>query len=84
MNALIIVILLIFVGSLITFGIGIIQYKLYIRKMAKRYTYQEINEKIKKDLEELTNAKYRGAMLESVLDHKELWEQIKEYKRTHF
>lgn len=78
------VISLIVVASLLAFGVDVIHYKLFIRRMAKKYTYQEINEKIANDLEEIKSTKYKGTMLESILDHKELWEQIKEYKRTHF
>lgn len=69
---------------LITFLASIVEENLYIRKLAKKYTYEQINQKIKNDEEEINNTKYKGAMMETILDHKELWEKIKQYKRTHF
>ena len=77
-------IVLMFLLSVIIIMVGMVEYKIYIRGLAKRHTYQEINEKIDKDLEEINNANYKGKILENLLDHKELWEQVKEYKRTHF
>lgn len=73
-----------FLLSVIIIMVGMVEHKIYIRRLAKRHTYQEINEKIDKDLEEINNTNYKGKMLENLLDHKELWEQVKEYKRTHF
>jgi len=77
-------ILLLFLISVTIILVGIIGHKLYVRKLAKKYTYQEINERINDVSVVISNTNYKGKMLENLLDHKELWEQVKEYKRTHF
>lgn len=77
------VILGIFVFSVIAVLFGILEHNAYVKNLAKKYSYEEIEEKINKDLEEINTENYKGAMLESVLDHKELWEQVKTYKNTH-
>ena len=75
---------IIFIVMLIIFFVSIAEEKLYVRKLAKKYTYEQINQKIKNDEQEINNTKYKGAMMETILEHKELWEKIKQYKRTHF
>ena len=48
--------------------------------MANENTIEHIDEIISED-EKLINAKtFKGYMLESLLGHKELWEQIKNHK----
>ena len=80
----IIVILLACVGlfiiSLIVHLYSKYEYNNFIQKMANENTIEHIDEIISED-EKLINAKtFKGYMLESLLDHKELWEQIKKHK----
>ena len=80
----IIVILLACVGlfiiSLIVHLYSKYEYNNFIQKMANENTIEHIDEIISED-EKLINAKtFKGYMLESLLDHKELWEQIKNHK----
>ena len=79
----IIVILLACVGlfiiSLIVHLYSKYEYNNFIQKMANENTIEHIDEIISED-EKLINAKtFKGYMLESLLDHKELWEQIKNH-----
>ena len=56
------------------------EYNNFIHKMANENTIEHIDEIISED-EKLINAKtFKGYMLENLLDHKELWEQIKNHK----
>jgi hypothetical protein len=73
-------ILAIFSVSAVFFFIGIADYNEHIKKLAETHTEKEIEEKIKKDTEELKNTNYKGAILENILNHKELWENVKKYK----
>lgn len=80
----IIVILLACVGlfiiSLIVHLYSKYEYNNFIQKMANENTIEHIDEIISED-EKLINAKtFKGYMLESLLGHKELWEQIKNHK----
>lgn len=80
----IIVILLACVGlfiiSLIVHLYSKYEYNNFIQKMANENTIEHIDEIISED-EKLINAKtFKGFMLESLIDHKELWEQIKNHK----
>lgn len=80
----IIVILLACVGlfilSLIVYLYSKHEYNNFIHKMANENTIEHIDEIISED-EKLINTKtFKGYMLESLLDHKELWEQIKKHK----
>lgn len=79
-----IVILLVCVGlfiiSLIVHLYSKYEYKNFIHKMANENTIEHIDKIISED-EMLINAKtFKGYMLEILLDHKELWEQIKNHK----
>ena len=79
-----IVILLVCVGlfiiSLIVHLHSKHEYNSFIHKMANENTIEHIDKIISED-ETLINAKtFKGYMLEILLDHKELWEQIKNYK----
>ena len=80
----IIVILLACVGlfiiSLIVHLYSKYEYNNFIQKMANETTIEHIDEIISED-EKLINAKtFKGYMLESILGHKKLWEQIKNHK----
>ena len=80
----IIVILLACVGlfiiSLIVHLYSKYEYNNFIQKMANENTIEHIDEIISED-EKLINAKtIKAYMLESLLGHKELWEQIKNHK----
>ena len=80
----IIVILLACVGlfiiSLIVHLYSKYEYNNFIQKMANENTIEHIDEIISED-EKLINAKtFKGYMLESILGHKKLWEQIKNHK----
>ena len=79
-----IVILLVCVGlfiiSLIVHLYSKYEYNNFIHKMANEITIEHIDKIISED-ETLINAKtFKGYMLEILLDHKELWEQIKNHK----
>ena len=79
-----IVILLVCVGlfiiSLIVHLYSKYEYNSFIHKMANENTIEHIDKIISED-EMLINAKtFKGHMLEILLDHKELWEQIKNHK----
>ena len=53
----------------------------YIRKLAKKYTFEEINEFGKRDKDLLEKAAQSNNMsVDNILDDFELWEQVYEYK----
>ena len=56
----------------------------YLRKMSKASTIDNINNIIKSDeklLEEHKNANF--PVIDNILEHKEIWENIKDYKIKH-
>lgn len=72
-----------FLATVLLIIIGTYEYKHYIKKLANKHTLDEIEEKIKNDEDELLNAKYKGIMLTNLIEHKELWEQVRDYKKLH-
>ena len=53
----------------------------YIRKLAKKYTFEEINEFGKRDKDLLEKAAQSNNMsVDHILDDLELWEKVYEYK----
>ena len=53
----------------------------YIRRLAKKYTFEEINEFGKRDKDLLEKAAQSNSMsVDNILDDFELWEQVYEYK----
>ena len=69
-----------FITSIIILATAKYEYNSFIHKMANENTIEHIDKIISED-EMLINAKtFKGHMLEILLDHKELWEQIKNHK----
>lgn len=69
-----------FITSIIILAHAKYEYNSFIHKMANENTIEHIDKIISED-EMLINAKtFKGHMLEILLDHKELWEQIKNHK----
>ena len=76
---LLVIFLLAFITFLV-FAIGHVEYEHYIKKLAESKTIEQIEEKIKSDDDAIKSGSFGGRMLENILDHKELWEQVKHYK----
>lgn len=74
-------ILLIFtIFGFILLTIERLKFKDYVKKMAESETIESIEKRIKEDIDSIENGNFSGEMLEMILDHKDLWEQIKNYK----
>ena len=70
-------------GIILSLGfyvVGSIEYKNYIKKMARDNTFEKIDSIINTDRELVEKGIYKGQMLNDLLDHIEVWEQIKEQK----
>ena len=74
------VICVLFLVSFVVFAHAKYEYKQYIRKLANEKTFEEIDKVISEDEDLIKNYSFRGYMLENILSHKELWEQIRECK----
>lgn len=57
-----------------------LKFKDYVKKMAESETIESIEKRIKEDIDSIENGNFSGEMLEMILDHKDLWEQVKKYK----
>lgn len=66
--------------SLLAFIFGNIEYNLYIKNLAKNNTIEQIDKIIANDIEFIDKGNFKGYMLNDILDHKELWEQVRNYK----
>ncbi len=64
----------------ITFAYANYDYCRFIRKMSDDNSIEHINEIISNDEEFINSKSFGGHMLERILDHKELWEQIRDNK----
>lgn len=74
-------ILLIFtIFGFILLTIERLKFKDYVKKMAESETIESIEKRIKEDIDSIENGNFSGEMLEMILDHKDLWEQIKNHK----
>ena len=82
MVALISIIALLVLIAVLIFVTGHVEYEHYIKKLAETKTIEEIEEKINEDNELIDSNSFGGHMLENLLDHKELWEQVRNYKLT--
>lgn len=80
MVLLLVVILTLIVLSLLILGIGVIDYKNYINKLAKTNTLEYIEKRIKERQEEIERGIYKGIMLENLLDEMEMWQQVRTIK----
>jgi hypothetical protein len=60
--------------------VGRVEYELYIKKLAETKTFEEIDRKINEDIDTINKGNFKGRILGNILDHKELWEQVKELK----
>lgn len=74
-----VIIVLVLLAVLVTV-VGRAEYELYIKKLAETKTFEEIDEKINEDIDTINKGNFKGRILENILDHKELWEQVKELK----
>ena len=74
-----IIIVLVLLAILVTV-VGRVEYELYIKKLAETKTFEEIDRKINEDIDTINKSNFKGRILENILDHKELWEQVKELK----
>ena len=74
-----IIIVLVLLAILVTV-VGRVEYELYIKKLAETKTFEEIERKINEDIDTINKGNFKGRILENILDHKELWEQVKEQK----
>lgn len=80
MVLLLVVILILFVLSFSMFGIGVIEYRKYINKLAKTNTLEYIEKRIKERQEDIERGIYKGIMLENLLDEMEMWQQVRNCK----
>ena len=62
------------------FGIGVIEYRKYINKLAKTNTLEYIEKRIKERQEDIERGIYKGIMLENLLDEMEMWQQVRNRK----
>lgn len=59
-----------------------VEYSLHIQRLSNNNTIEQIEDQIEKDAQAINSGKFSGHMLDNILDHKELWEQVKNYKIT--
>lgn len=84
MKAFLILITCLFCFTVLILLWGKIEHYLYIRKYAKRYSLEEIDSFIKEN-EDVLNKNVLDTiddieLTDIILDHKELWEQVKKFK----
>ena len=75
----IVILILLFISAMV-FIHGKIEYSAFIKKLAKEKTFEEIDKIIENDTKAIESKSFSGSILENILDHKELWEQIRECK----
>lgn len=56
------------------------EYYRFIHKMANEKTFEEIDKILSEDETLINLNSFKGHMFDMILDHKELWEQIKNHK----
>ena len=54
----------------------------FIKEYAEKHTIEEIEEMISEEEKLIESGKFKGIMLEDMLDRKEFWENIRKYKVT--
>jgi hypothetical protein len=74
--------IILIICTILFFVIGSFEYEHYIKKLASIKTIEEIDLQIKKDVDAINSERFKGKMLENILDHMEMWEQVKNYKLT--
>lgn len=75
-----IVMLILFFISTMVFIHEKMEYSDFIKKLAKEKTFEEIDKIIENDTKAIESKSFSGNILENIIDHLELWEQIKECK----
>lgn len=75
----IVILILLFISAMV-FIQGKIEYSAFVEKLAKEKTFEEIDKIISEDETLINSNSFKGHMLDMILDHQELWEQIKECK----
>ncbi len=70
-----------FITSIIVLAYAKYDYYRFIHRLANEKTFEEIDKIITEDETLINSNSFKGHMLDMVLDHKELWEQIKSYKQ---
>lgn len=73
-----------FIMSLTLFYHESVKFDKYINNFAEKYSFDEIEEKIKEDEELLISGTFKGQFLENILTHKEVWEAIKKHKKKNY
>lgn len=76
------VLIILIICTISFFVFGSFEYEQYIKKLASIKTIEEIDLQIKKDVDAINSERFKGKMLENILDHMEMWEQVKNYKLT--
>jgi len=78
------IVLILYLGLIILcaiiFAYANYDYHRFIRKMSNKHSIEHINEIISNDETFINSKSFGGHMLEMILDHKELWERIKNHK----
>lgn len=69
-----------FITSIIVFAYAKYEYYKFIHRLANEKTFEEIDKIITEDETLINSNSFKGHMLDMILDHKELWEQIKKHK----
>lgn len=76
------VLIILIICTILFFVFGSFEYEHYIKKLASIKTIEEIDLQIKKDVDAINSERFKGKMLENILDHMEMWKQVKNYKLT--
>ena len=70
--------------SIIGFGtiwFGVWEYEQQIKSLADSYSFEEIDKKIKEDKQMIEQTNLKGEMLENILNHLDLWIDVKKEKQ---
>ena len=69
--------------SIIGFGtiwFGVWEYEHQIKSLADSYSFEEIDKKIREDKQMIEQTNLKGEMFENILNHLELWIDVKKEK----
>lgn len=69
-----------FITSFIIIAHAKYDYNKFIHRLANEKTFEEIDKIISEDETLINSNSFKGHMLDMILDHKEIWEQIKSHK----
>lgn len=69
-----------FITSIIVLAHAKYDYYKFIHRLANEKTFEEIDKIISEDETLINSNSFKGHMLDMILDHKELWKQIKNHK----